>query len=95
MAPSYEQKAAKIGEIHGTVNLGFKRPVHKGYMAFKLQFFLAWRGGGIFNVCVCGQLRGGGGVRGGYKGISPHVVDQKPISGCYLNIHLGTGMGGG
>ena len=32
MAPSYEQKTAKIGEIHGTVNLGFKRPVHEGYM---------------------------------------------------------------
>ena len=31
MAPSYEQKTAKIGEIHGTVNLGFKRPVHEGY----------------------------------------------------------------
>ena len=32
MAPSYEQKTAKIGEIHGTVNLGFKRPVHEGYI---------------------------------------------------------------
>ena len=32
MAPSYEQNEAKIGEIHGTVNLRFKRPVHKGYM---------------------------------------------------------------
>ena len=31
MAPSYEQNKAKIGEIHGTVNLGFKRPVHEGY----------------------------------------------------------------
>ena len=31
MAPSYEQKTAKIGEIHSTVNLGFKRPVHEGY----------------------------------------------------------------
>ena len=31
MAPSYEQKTAKIGEIHGTVNLGFKRPDHEGY----------------------------------------------------------------
>ena len=33
LAPSYEQNAAKIGEIHGTVNLGFKRPVHEGYKA--------------------------------------------------------------
>ena len=32
MAPSYEQNKAKIGEIHGTVNLGFKRPVHEGYI---------------------------------------------------------------
>ena len=32
MAPSYKQNTAKIGEIHGTVNLGFKRPVHEGYM---------------------------------------------------------------
>ena len=31
MAPSYKQNTAKIGEIHGTVNLGFKRPVHEGY----------------------------------------------------------------
>ena len=31
MAPSYEQNKARIGEIHGTVNLGFKRPVHEGY----------------------------------------------------------------
>ena len=31
MAPSYKQNTAKIGEIRGTVNLGFKRPVHKGY----------------------------------------------------------------
>ena len=31
MAPSYEQNKAKIGEIHGTVNLGFKRPFHEGY----------------------------------------------------------------
>ena len=30
--PSYEQNKAKIGEIRGTVNLGFKRPVHEGYM---------------------------------------------------------------
>ena len=30
MAPSYEQNKAKIGEIHCTVNLGFKRPVHEG-----------------------------------------------------------------
>ena len=33
MAPSYKQNIAKIGEIHGTVNLRFKRPVHEGYMA--------------------------------------------------------------
>ena len=33
MAPSYEQNTAKIGEIDGTGNLGFKRPVHEGYMA--------------------------------------------------------------
>ena len=32
MAPSWEQKTAKIGEIHGTVNLGFKPPVHEGYI---------------------------------------------------------------
>ena len=32
IAPSYEQTTAKIGEIHGTVNLGFKRPVHEGYI---------------------------------------------------------------
>ena len=32
MAPSYERNTAKIGEIHGTVNLGFKRAVHEGYM---------------------------------------------------------------
>ena len=32
MAPSYKQNTAKIGEIHGTVNLRFKRPVHEGYM---------------------------------------------------------------
>ena len=32
IAPSYEQKTAKLGEIYGTVNLGFKRPVHEGYM---------------------------------------------------------------
>ena len=32
IAPSYEQNTRKLGEIHGTVNLGFKRPVHKGYM---------------------------------------------------------------
>ena len=31
MAPSYKQNTAKIGEIHGTVNLGLKRPVHEGY----------------------------------------------------------------
>ena len=31
MAPSYEQNTAKSCEIHGTVNLGFKRPVHEGY----------------------------------------------------------------
>ena len=31
MAPSYEQNTAKLGEIHGTVNLGFKPPVHEGY----------------------------------------------------------------
>ena len=31
MAPSYEQNTAKIGEIHATVNLGFKRLVHEGY----------------------------------------------------------------
>ena len=32
MAPSYKQNIAKTGEIHGTVNLRFKRPVHEGYM---------------------------------------------------------------
>ena len=32
MAPSYKQNKAKTCEIHGTVNLGFKRPVHEGYM---------------------------------------------------------------
>ena len=32
MPPSYEQNKAKIGEIHRTVNLGFKGPVHEGYM---------------------------------------------------------------
>ena len=32
MAPSYEQNTAKLGEINGTVNLGFKRPVPEGYM---------------------------------------------------------------
>ena len=31
MAPSYKQNTAKIGEIHGTVNLRFKQPVHEGY----------------------------------------------------------------
>ena len=31
MVPSYEENKAKLGEINGTVNLGFKRPVHKGY----------------------------------------------------------------
>ena len=31
MAPSYKQNTAKIGEIHGTVNLRFKRPVHEAY----------------------------------------------------------------
>ena len=31
IAPSYEQNTAKLGEIHGTVNLTFKRPVHEGY----------------------------------------------------------------
>ena len=35
IAPSYEQKTAKIGEIHGTVNLRFKRPVHKGYIVVR------------------------------------------------------------
>ena len=33
MAPSYKQTKAKIREIHGTMNLGFKRPVHEGYKA--------------------------------------------------------------
>ena len=37
MAPSYEQNTAKIGESHGTVNLGFKRPVHEGYMDFRIK----------------------------------------------------------
>ena len=32
MASSYNQNTAKIFEIHGTVNLGFKRPVHEGYI---------------------------------------------------------------
>ena len=32
MAPSYKQNTANIGEIHGTVNLRFKRPVHEGYL---------------------------------------------------------------
>ena len=31
MAPSYELKT-KIGEVHSTVNLIFKRPVYKGYI---------------------------------------------------------------
>ena len=31
LAPSNVQNTAKIGEIHGTVNLGFKRSVHEGY----------------------------------------------------------------
>ena len=35
MAPSYEQNTAKIGEIRGTVNLGFKRPVHEGYIGVR------------------------------------------------------------
>ena len=35
MAPSYKQNTAKIGEIHGTVNLRFKRPVHEGYIYSK------------------------------------------------------------
>ena len=33
MAPSYKQNKAKIGEIHGTVDLGFKRLVQEGYMS--------------------------------------------------------------
>ena len=37
MAPSYKQNTAKIGEIHGTVNLRFKRPVHEGYMLITFQ----------------------------------------------------------
>ena len=37
MAPSYEQNTAKIGEIHGTMNLGFKRPVHEGYIGHALR----------------------------------------------------------
>ena len=32
MVPRYEQNTAQIGEIHGTVNLRFKRPVHEGYI---------------------------------------------------------------
>ena len=31
MAPSYEQNKAKICQIHATVNLPFKRPLHEGY----------------------------------------------------------------
>ena len=41
MAPSYEQKTANIGEIHGTMNLGFKRPAHEGYTcahAFRIRW---------------------------------------------------------
>ena len=41
MAPSYEQNTAKMGEIHGTVNLGFKRPVHDGYMPSPLPLRMA------------------------------------------------------
>ena len=33
MAPIYEPNRGKTGEIHDTVNLGFKRPVHEGYIA--------------------------------------------------------------
>ena len=46
MAPSYEQNKAKIGEIHATVNLGFKRPVHEGYKgaAMGLMVLHGWRG---------------------------------------------------
>ena len=35
MAPSYEQNTAKSRQIHTTVNLPFKRPVHKWYMEDK------------------------------------------------------------
>ena len=31
LAASYKQNTAKMGEIHGTVNLGFNRPVHEEY----------------------------------------------------------------
>ena len=40
MAPSYQQKTAKIGEIHGTVNLGFKRPVHEGYIGTARRYLV-------------------------------------------------------
>ena len=40
IAPSYEQNTAKLGEIHGTVNLGFKRPVHEGYNMWRTTFQL-------------------------------------------------------
>ena len=32
MVPSYAQNTAKSCEIHGTVNLPFKQPVHEGYI---------------------------------------------------------------
>ena len=53
MAPSYEQNTAKIGEIHGTVNLGFKRPVHEGYMVAQIRGVCHGTGGTAFSNQFC------------------------------------------
>ena len=37
MASSYAQNTANTGEIHGTVNLPFQRPVHEGYIVSSVR----------------------------------------------------------
>ena len=37
MKPSYEQNTTKNCEIHGTVDLRFKRPVHEGFKEDKQE----------------------------------------------------------
>ena len=39
MTPRYERNTAKVGEIHGTVNLGLKRSVHEGYTVLSNYIF--------------------------------------------------------
>ena len=71
--PSYEQNTAKLGEIHGTVNLGFTRPVHEGYRAATFATFDGLGeglGAGVWSLPL-----GGGGASGSTTTTSgPHFV---------------------